>query len=64
MGNSYSGDRIAEDNIHTDTTTCNIDEPNWKYRLGAVSNSILGVGMELKHVLLDQNSRSYLLQWI
>ena len=26
MGSCYSGDHIAEDHIHTDITTCNIEE--------------------------------------
>ena len=38
MGNCYSMDHIAEDHIHTDMT-CNIEEPQQKYRLGAVSKS-------------------------
>ena len=32
MGNCYSADHIAEDHIHTDIT-CNIEEPQQKYRL-------------------------------
>ena len=27
MGSCYSGDHIAKDHIHTDITTCNIEEP-------------------------------------
>ena len=41
MGNCYSADHIAEDRIHTDLT-CNIEEPQQKYRLGTVSNRLLG----------------------
>ena len=41
MGNIYSIDHIAEDHIHTDIT-CNIEEPQQKYRLGTVSNRLLG----------------------
>ena len=51
MGNCYSIVHIAEDHIHTDIT-CNTEEPQQKYRLGTVSNSLLGV---LKQVLLDPN---------
>ena len=40
MGNCYSIDHIAEDHIHTDIT-CNIEEPQQKYRLGTVSNRLL-----------------------
>ena len=36
MGSCYSGDGIAEDYIHTDITTCNIEEPKRKYYLGTV----------------------------
>ena len=43
MGSCYSGDHIAEDHIQTDITTCNIEEPQQKYRLGMASNSILKV---------------------
>ena len=38
MGSCYSGDHIHEDN-----TTCNIEEPQQKYRLGTVNNIILGL---------------------
>ena len=41
MGKFYSADHIAEDHIHTDIT-CNIEEPLQKYRLGTVSNRLLG----------------------
>ena len=41
MGNCYSVDHIAEDHIHTDLT-CDITEPKQKYRLGTVSNRLLG----------------------
>ena len=33
MGTYHSADHIAEDHIHTDIT-CNIEEPQQKYRLG------------------------------
>ena len=45
MGNCYSGDHIAKDhihNVHTDIPTCNIEEPEQKYRLGTVSDRLLG----------------------
>ena len=32
MGNAYLGDHIAEDHIHTDIKTCNIEELQQKYR--------------------------------
>ena len=54
MGNCYSIDYIAEYHIHTDLT-CFIEEPQQKYRLGTVSNRLLGVGLKL--VLLDPNPR-------
>ena len=41
MGNCYSADHIAEDTIHTDITY-NIEEPQETYRLGTVSNRLLG----------------------
>ena len=49
MGSCYSGDGIAEDYIHTDITTCNIEEPQQKYYLGTVRG--------LKHILLDPDPR-------
>ena len=56
MGNCYSGDHIAEDHIHTDIT-CYIEEPQQKYRLGTVSNELLGGGGGLKLALLGPNPR-------
>ena len=41
MSNCYSGDNIAGDHIHTGITTCNIEEPQQRYRLGTVSNRSL-----------------------
>ena len=35
---------IAEDHIYTDITACNTEEPQPKYRPGAVSNKLLGFG--------------------
>ena len=58
MGNCYSTDYIAEDHIHMGIT-CNIEEPQQKYRLGMVSNRLFvgadGAGGGGKHVLLDPN---------
>ena len=61
MGNCYSVDNFAKDHIHTNMT-CNIEEPQQKYRLGTVSNRLLGGvggggGGGGKLVLLDPNSR-------
>ena len=39
MGNCYSIDHITQDHIHTDIT-CNIEEPQQKYRLVTVSNRL------------------------
>ena len=57
MGNCCSGDRIPIP--YTDITIYNIEEPEQKYRLGMVSNKLLGWGGGggLKHDLLDQNPR-------
>ena len=44
MGSGYSGDPVDEDNIFTGITTCNIEEPQQKYRLDTVSYRLLGVG--------------------
>ena len=41
MGTCYSDDHIAGYHIHIDIT-CNIEEPQQKYRLGTVSNRLLG----------------------
>ena len=41
MGNRYSADHIAKDQLHADIT-CNPEEPQLKYRLGMVSNRLLG----------------------
>ena len=41
MGNYYSAVHIADDHIHADITY-NIEEPQQKYRLGTVSNRLLG----------------------
>ena len=43
----YTGNHIAEDHILTDIATCNIEEPQQKYRLGTVSNKLLGGGLNM-----------------
>ena len=42
MCSCYSGDHNAEDHIHTDITTHNVEEPQQKDRLGKVCNRLLG----------------------
>ena len=42
MKGCYSDDYIAGDQIHTDITICNIEEPQQKYRLGTSSNRLHG----------------------
>ena len=43
MGNSYSNDYTAEDHIHRSITHLyNIEEPHQKYRIGTVSNRLMG----------------------
>ena len=42
MASRFSGDHIAGDHTHTGVATCNIEETQQKYRLGTVSNRILG----------------------
>ena len=41
MGNCLSIDNIAEDHMHADLI-CNYEEPQQKYRLGTISNRLLG----------------------
>ena len=43
MDNSCTGYYTAEDHIHTDITTFNTEETQQKYRLGTVSERLLGV---------------------
>ena len=43
MGNCYSADHIAEDQIHADIP-CNLEEPQQKYRPETASNRLLGGG--------------------
>ena len=49
MGSWFSGDHIAGDRMHTDITTCNVEEPQ---RRATLERSVID---ELKHVLLDPN---------
>ena len=43
MGNSYSNNYTAEDYIHRSITHLyNIEEPQPKYRIGTVSNRLMG----------------------
>ena len=61
MGSCYSGDHIAEDHKRTHKTTCIIEVPHQKYRLGTVSNRLLEASACFtgsKHVLLDTNPNS------
>ena len=53
MGNCYSADHIAEHHIYTDIT-CSIEGAQQKFRLGKVSNRLLGRG-GFQLVLLDPN---------
>ena len=41
MGNCVSIDHIAEDHLHIDITG-NVEKPQQTYRLGTVSNILLG----------------------
>ena len=41
MDSCYSGDRIAEDHIHMDITTCNIEKSQKQNRLETISNRLL-----------------------
>ena len=43
MGSYYSGDHIAESNIHIDITTSNFDKLQQKYRFGTVSIRLLQI---------------------
>ena len=58
MGSGYSCDHIAEDNIHADIPTYNIEDPQQKYRFRTVVIGGCG-GKGLKHVLLDPNLTLY-----
>ena len=61
MGSCYSGERIAEDNMLTDIIP-NINKSQKKYRLGTVSNILLGeVGAYT--CSMDPNPRPKLLHW-
>ena len=49
MGSCNSCGHIAEDYIHINITTCNIEEPKQKYRLGTVQDKLyLGVFLHIK----------------
>ena len=37
-----TGDHIAKDHMYTNIVTCNIEGPPQKYRIGTVSNRLLG----------------------
>ena len=64
MGSCYSGDRNAEDHMHTNRRTSNIEDAQQKYRLGTASNRSLGEGMGRgQRVSLDSNRRPVPLQW-
>ena len=52
MGECYSADHIHKD------ITCNIEEPQQKYRLGTVSNRLLGGGGGLNMFYWIQTSPS------
>ena len=41
MDSFYSDDHIAQNHIHMDIRTCNVEEPHHKYCLGMVSNNSL-----------------------
>ena len=45
MGYCYSIDHIAEDHIHTDIT-CNIEEPQQKYRVGVMLPKAIKHGLQ------------------
>ena len=44
MSCCQTGDHIAKDHIHTDTTTCKTKEPQQKYRCGTDSKRLLDEG--------------------
>ena len=59
MGNSYSADHIAKDHIHTDIT-CDIEEPQQKYRFGTVSNRFLNFTYKYIDDVLSRDSSKIL----
>ena len=63
MVSFYSDARVARKHIYTVILTCNIEKPQQKYRIGTVSNRLLGMERSLNYtVLFYQNSDSLLLQ--
>ena len=54
MGGCNSSDHIAEDHIHTEITSCNIEEPQQNLDRSEIDTW-------WKHVFLDPNPRPYLL---
>ena len=60
MGNCYSADHIAEDHIHTDITS-NTEESQQKYRIGTVSNILLG-GLNMFYWIQTSPSASAIVQ--
>lgn len=52
MCSCYAGDNVAEDHLHTDITTCNIEEPEQKCLLWMVINRLL---MEMDCQIERQN---------
>ena len=44
MGSCFSGAHNDGDHTRTDITICTFEEPHQKYRLGMVSNRLLGGG--------------------
>ena len=64
MDSCHSGDHIAKDHIHTYITTCNIEEPQQKYRLGTVRDRKIGGSGGLILVFLDPNPPSPLVSVI
>ena len=44
IGQLHTRDHITEGHMHTDITTCNIEQPQQKCRLRTVSNRLQGEG--------------------
>ena len=60
MGNCYLADHIAEEHIHI-YITCNTEEPQQKYRLGTVSNRLMG-GLNMFYWIQTSPSASAIVQ--